>query len=104
MNSKFFDILFWIVILAALAVILWLLKGSPTLENGLISIGIFIISSEMLLWREFFKIDKSTAVSFVRLKGNIDEIKSDINDLKNGQKKIIKEVINIKLLVKPIAK
>ncbi len=75
------DIVFWVLILAAITVILWLLKGSPTLENAIITIGLFIISSELMLWRKHFEMDKSAAVSFIRLKNDITGIKDKLDDI-----------------------
>ena len=92
MRFKIEDTIFWILIISAIAVILWLLKGSPTLENAIISIGLFIIGSELLLWRKIFEIDKDTAISFAKLK-------NDIGSLNNTQKEAKRELINIKKLL-----
>lgn len=83
MKVKIDDIVFWILIFAAFGVILWLLHGSPTLENGLVSIGLFLLSSQLFLWRKYFEMDKNTAVSFVRLKSDIGLLKSGVGILKN---------------------
>jgi len=81
MKLKIEDIVFWILILATVAVILWLLKGSPTLENAVITIGLFIISSELMLWKKYFEIDKNTAVSFMRLKNDISNISKKLDGI-----------------------
>ena len=60
---------------------LWLLKGSPTLENAVITIGLFIISSELMLWKKYFEIDKNTAVSFMRLKNDISNISKKLDGI-----------------------
>ncbi len=73
------DIAFWIFTLSALGVILWLLHGSPTLENALISIGVLIISSEFMLWKKYFEVDKKTALGFAQVKSDLDGIKKDLN-------------------------
>ena len=100
MRFKIEDIIFWILIFAAVAVILWLLKGSPTLESATISIGLFIIGSELLLWRKIFEIGKDTAISLARLDKNVtisfEKLKNDVRNLNNGQKEIKRELINIK--------
>ena len=93
MKLKIEDIFFWVLISAVVAVILWLFRGSPTLENSIISIGLFIVSSELLLWRKLFEIDKNTAISFAKLK-------SEINILNVNQKDTKKELVNIKELIK----
>lgn len=79
MKLKAEDIAFWIFTLAALGVILWLLHGSPTLENALISIGVLIISSEFMLWKKYFEVDKKTALGFAQVKSDLDGIKKDLN-------------------------
>tara|TARA_Y100000310_G_C20673433_1_gene811517 strand:+ start:1809 stop:2093 length:285 start_codon:yes stop_codon:yes gene_type:complete len=84
------DIGFWILITLAISVILWMLHGSPTLEGGIISIGVFIISTEMLIWKKFFEIDKNTAISFAKVK----------NDLDNKFDKVQNELTSIKDLLK----
>ena len=83
MRLKAEDIAFWILILSAIFVILWLLKGSPTLNSAIISIGIFIIGSELMLWKNHFKIDKNTTVSFIKLKNDISNINKNINEINN---------------------
>ncbi len=76
---KIEDIMFWILIAAIVAIAIWLLSGSPDLENALITIGLFIIGSEILLWRKLFSIDKNTAVGFVKVNSDLKEIKNLIN-------------------------
>lgn len=95
MKLKAEDIAFWILILAAIFVILWLLNGSPTLESSVVSIGLFIIGSEIMLWKSHFKIDKNTAIGFVKAKNDLDEVKSKLviidNKLDNIEKLIKKK-------------
>lgn len=79
MKLKIEDIVFWVLILATIVVLLWLLKGSPTLENAVITIGLFIISSELMLWKKYFEIGKNTAVSFMRLKNDISNISKKLD-------------------------
>ncbi len=100
MHIKAEDIAFWILILAALAVILWLLHGSPTLENALISIGIFLLSSELLLWKKYFEVDKNVAVSFMRMKHDLITIKGDVESIKNNVEKIDVKADGIENLLK----
>lgn len=80
---KIEDILFWILILAIVGIIIWMLVGSPTLENGLISIGLFVIGSEILLWRALFAIDKRTSIGFEKVKLSFEKVKNNIDNLKN---------------------
>ena len=88
---KLRDILFWILILAAVGVAVWLVLGSPTIETGLLMIVIFIAGSEILLWKALFKVDKRTAVGFEKVRGDINkrhlELKSDLKEIKNLIKK-----------------
>lgn len=80
---KFDDILFWILILMIIAVALWLLSGSPTEMGAIIAVALFVATSEILIWKYLFyidknnkinlsKIDKNTAISFIKLKNNMD--------------------------------
>lgn len=88
MQLKIEDIIFWILILAVATILLWLLKGSPSLESTLITIGLFIIGSEMLLWRKILTIDKNTALSFIKLK-------NDSNNNFNGLNNKIENIENL---------
>lgn len=81
------DIAFWIIILILIGLAFWLFKGSPTTENAIISLIVFFVSSEMILWRKMFEIDKNTAVSFVRLKEEIKYMNNNLNEIKEIVKK-----------------
>jgi len=81
MKLKAEDIGFWIFILAALFIILWKLFGFPSLENTVITVGLFVVSSEFMLWRKYFDIDKKTAVSFVRLKNDIGNMSNKLDNI-----------------------
>ena len=80
---KLADIVFWLLILAAIGVAIWLLVGSPTIETGLLMITIFIASSEILLWQALFKIDKKTEVGFEKVKSRFDKIDYQLNEIKS---------------------
>ena len=82
-KTKLTDILFWILILAALGIAIWLVFGSPTIETGLLMIVIFIASSEIMLWRTLFNIDKRTSIGFIKAKNDLNIIKKDLTDIKN---------------------
>lgn len=91
MKLKAVDIMFFISLALTLFALLWLLKGSPTLETTVITIGLFIISSEMFLWRKVFEIDKSTAIGFSKVKNELDNLRSEMkNDLNNINNKLDK--------------
>ena len=76
---KLEDIVFWILVLAAIGVAVWLFLGSPTIETGLLMIVIFIAGSEILLWKTIFNMDKRTAVGFVKLKNDLNNARSELN-------------------------
>src|SRR3989344_444638 len=100
MKIKIEDIMFWILILAAIAVILWLLNSSPTSESALISIGLFIISSEIFLWKKYFEVDKKMVVSFIKIKNDLGNMKNDLNNLKKGQEEMNNKLSNIENILK----
>lgn len=75
---KLEDILIWVVIVLIIATAIWLLMGSPPEANALISIALFVAASELLIWKKLFSIEKNTAVSFVKLKSDIQDIKNKI--------------------------
>ncbi len=81
-KSKPKDILFWILILAAIGIAVWLLVGSPTIEQGLLMITIFIATSEILLWKKIFSVDKKTVISFEKVKSGFDKIDYQLNEIK----------------------
>lgn len=67
------DVVFWLIILFIIGIIIWMLSGSPTLESALISIGGALISSELLLWKKFYSLDKRVALSFMKIKHDMNE-------------------------------
>lgn len=104
MTVQIEDIMFWILIAAVVVISVWLLFGSPSLENALITIGLFIIGSEISLWRKFFSLDKKTAVGFIKVGYDLKEIKNDLiykqDEIKNETGIIRNELANIKTLLK----
>ena len=101
---KIEDILFWMLILGIIAVALWLLHGSPTEIGALISIAVFVAASEILIWKNLFSIDKNFSlavshldkkneISFIKLKNDMDNMLSKINnrfDSIDGKLKLLK--------------
>lgn len=88
---KIEDILFWILIITIIAIVLWLLSGSPPETDALIAIGLFVIASESLIWKKLFtldnkieigllKLDNKTSLSFMNLKNEIDKNNLMINN------------------------
>jgi len=85
MKLSFDDYLFWAAILTVIAIILWMLHGSPTLEQAILSVGSMVITSELMLWRKYFATDKKTTISFLKLKHEMDTnfmiLRRDIKDI-----------------------
>ena len=79
---KIESILFWILIFLIVGIAVWMLVGSPTLEAGLVSIGLFVASSEILLWKFLFSIDKRTLVRFEKVRNKLDLVRNDISLMK----------------------
>ena len=88
------DIIFWIFILIIIGTALWLLKGSPPEIDAIITIGIAVAGSELLIWKKIFsvekdfnreisKIDKSITISFMKMKNDLDKMNSVINNKLN---------------------
>ena len=69
------DVLFWVLILMITGIILWKLFGSPSDMAMIISIGTLIVSSEMMLWKNFFKMDKNVSLCFMKVKHDMEKWK-----------------------------
>jgi len=78
---KLENILFWIFIAIIVGTALWLLKGSPPEISAIITIGLSVAGSELLIWRSLFKIDKNTAVGFAKIKGELNNINYKLNEI-----------------------
>jgi|SRR3989344_221369 len=97
MKLKAEDIVFFIAIGLALFVLLWLLHGSPTIDSALTSIGTFIITSEVLLWRKYFQMDRGMVIGFSKVKNDFDKLNYKLD----MELKYIKDrLINIENLIK----
>lgn len=97
---KIEDIVFWIIITTIIAVVIWMLSGSPPIENSLPSLIIFVIASEILLWKALFSLDKKTEIGFMKVKGDLRVIKSDIEYIKRDINNINNKLNNIENLIK----
>ena len=95
-NIKIEDIIFWIFVLAMFGLAFWLLSGSPTIEEGLISFILFVLGSELLIWKKLFSIDKRTEIGFVKARGDIALMKEDLNNKFNNLKT---DIVDIKTLI-----
>jgi len=84
---KIEDIIFWLLIIGIIAIAIWMLSGSPTETNALISLAIFVAGSEILLWKALFNMDKKTVIGFERTKNDINnkfmKINSQLNEIKS---------------------
>ncbi|MFH1592963.1 MAG: hypothetical protein ABIB47_06370 [Candidatus Woesearchaeota archaeon] len=87
MRIKLIDIIFWALILSAVGVAIWLLVGSPTIEQGLLMITISIAASEILIWKALFRVDKKTAIGFEKVRSQLSNIQRDIKEVKTIVKK-----------------
>jgi len=92
---KLRNILFWILILAAVGVTVWLNIGFPTIKTGLLMIVIFIATSEILLWKFLFKMDKRTIVGFVKIKSDINNLKNTFNNKFDEMNNRLKNIENL---------
>lgn len=97
MKIRIEDIIFWIIVAIIVAIVIWILSGSPPIENSLPSLTSFIIASEVLLWRTLYKIDKKTSNGFIKMKNNLNNLEKDI---KNSFNEVNKRLINIENLIK----
>jgi len=80
---KMEDIVFWLLIIAIIAVALWLLRGSPTEVGALTAITVFVAASEILIWKNLFGMDKRTAVGFERVKLHFDKMDKQLEGINN---------------------
>ncbi len=78
MKYKIEDIAFWTFLLAAFAIVLWLLHGSPTLEDALLTLTALIIGSEFMLWKKYYEVDKNTAIAFSHVRNDITNLGKDM--------------------------
>ena len=81
MKLKIYDIVFFILIGLIIFIALWLLFGSPTLVVAFVFVAIFFASSELMIWRKIFEMDKNTAIGFMKVKNNLDFIKNKLCDI-----------------------
>jgi len=84
---KLEDILFWIFIIIIIGTALWLLSGSPPGINVIISIGLAVAGSELIIWKKIFSIEKNTSIGFMKVKQDLEKIKGKLNNIENILKK-----------------
>ena len=66
---------FWILIALVVCIAVWKLIGSPTDTSALVSVSLFVVGSEILLWRALFLMDKKDACGFIKIKHEIKDMK-----------------------------
>ena len=80
------EIVFFLLIAAIVGLAIWKLVGSPTDTAALITLAFLIASSEVLLWKYFYKniysLDKKTEVSFAKVRSEMNLIRNDIKHMK----------------------
>lgn len=85
------DVVFWIIIAMIVAIIIWKLFGSPTDLATYASIFTLIATSQIVIWKHIYRIenkldnklhglDKKTAISFVKMKHDIYDLRKDMNN------------------------
>lgn len=78
------NILFWILIALIVGIAIWKLFGSPTDTATLISIALFVATSEILLWRALFSIDKRTSIGFLKIQNKLINTENNFNNKLNN--------------------
>lgn len=84
------DIIFWLIIIGLIAIVIWILHGSPTETGAIIGIITFGVSSELLLWKKLFTIEKNTAIGFLKAKHHITLLENNIGNKLNNIENLIK--------------
>jgi len=74
------DVVFWVFIIIIVGTALWLLSGSPPEISAIITIGLAVAGSELMLWKKIFAIDRDVKIGFVKVKHDTDKFKLNINN------------------------
>ena len=77
---KFEDVMFWIVIFATIFVILWKLHGSPSDFATIVSVGVFLLTSEILTWKKIYSMEKDVALGFMKVRHDMDNFRIGVNN------------------------
>ena len=89
------DVVFWLIILFIIGVALWMLHGSPMDSNAIIAIALAFASSELLIWRTIFNMDKRTTIGFMKIKNDMDKNNLIINNKLDNKFNTIENKLNI---------
>lgn len=95
------EIVFFIFITIIIGTALWLLSGSPPEINAIISVTIAVAASELLIWKFVFnldknlnitisKLDKKTAISFIKVKEKLNYMDNKLDNINNKLDKLSK--------------
>lgn len=83
--------MFWLLIFLITGIIIWKLFGSPSDMAMIISIGSLIISSEMFLWRNLFRVEKNVAIGFTKVKYDLNLMENKLlSKLDNLEDKMVR--------------
>ncbi len=82
MRIRFEDVIIWILIVGIIGIALWMLHGSPSDAGAIVGIGLFVAASELVLWKNMFKVEKDVSISFVKAKSEFSGIKKDLKEIK----------------------
>ena len=77
---KIEDIVLLALIIAIAGIAVWLLSGSPPDSDALIALALFVSASELLIWRNMFSLDKKTSLGFMKIKHDMQNGFSEINN------------------------
>ena len=74
------NILFWTLIILIIWIAIWKLIGSLTDTAALVTIALFVVSSELLIWKALFRIDNKNYKGFMKIKNTLDKQTNLINN------------------------
>ena len=89
------DVVFWLIILFIIGIALWMLHGSPMDSNAIIAIALAFTSSELLIWRTIFNMDKRTTIGFMKIKNDMDKNNLIMNNKLDNRFNTIENKLNI---------
>jgi len=88
------DIMILIMIAAVVGIGLWMLAGSPTEMQAIISIAMFFGTAGLFILKKTYSIDKNSAIGFIKVKHDIEKVRiemnNEFNNINNKLDKLIK--------------
>jgi len=97
---EFIDIMIILVLTATIGLGIWMLIGSPTEMQAIVTLAMFIGTSGLFMLKKIHSIDKNTAVKFKKVKGSFLSVRHDIEKLNiniNNRLNLMENKINNKL-------